>query len=195
MSAVDPSEPFVAAVRERLPGVEVRRAGAESLPFADDTYDMAVAQLVVHFMTDPVAGLCEMARVTRPGGVVAANVWDHAGGTGPLTTFWTAVRDLDPGNAGESERAGAREGHLAALLAEAGLSDVAASRLEVTSTFESFEEWWEPYTYGVGPSGSYVATLDAAARDRLRARCAELLPDPPFEVDAAAWCAVGVVLG
>jgi hypothetical protein len=127
--------------------------------------------------------------------VVAANVWDYAGGTGPLTTFWDAVHDVDPANAGESLLAGAREGHLAALLAEAGLTDVVASRLEVTSAFASYDEWWEPYTYGVGPSGSYVAGLDPAARERLRSRCEELLPEPPFEVHATAWCTVGVVLG
>src|SRR5919108_261504 len=95
VAAVDPSEPFVAAARERHPGVDVRRASAESMPFGDDTFDGTLAQLVVHFMTDPVAGLAEMARVTRPGGVVAACVWDHGGDLGPLNTFWRAARDLD----------------------------------------------------------------------------------------------------
>ena len=83
VAAADPSEPFVAAARERNPGVDVRLAAAEALPFDDDAFDAALAQLVVHFMKDPVAGLREMARVTRPGGVVAACVWDHAGGQGP----------------------------------------------------------------------------------------------------------------
>jgi ubiquinone/menaquinone biosynthesis C-methylase UbiE len=72
VSAVDPSEPFVEAARERHPGVDVRRATAEQLPFADDGFDAALAQLVVHFMTSPLEGLGEMARVTRPGGVIAA---------------------------------------------------------------------------------------------------------------------------
>ncbi|MEP7225039.1 MAG: class I SAM-dependent methyltransferase, partial [Actinomycetota bacterium] len=84
VTAVDPSEPFVAAARERHPGVRVERASAEHLPFADQAFDAALAQLVVHFMADPVAGLREMARVTRKHGVVAACVWDHAGGQGPL---------------------------------------------------------------------------------------------------------------
>ena len=78
VAAVDPSEPFVAAARTRLPGVDVRVATAESLPFDDDAFDAVLAQLVVHFMADPVAGLAEMARVARPGGTVAACVWDHA---------------------------------------------------------------------------------------------------------------------
>src|SRR5262249_40544194 len=86
--AVEPGAGFREAARERQPGVRVERAAAEELPFADDSFDGALAQLVVHFMTDPVAGLQEMARVSRPGGVVAACVWDHAGGTGPLGVFW-----------------------------------------------------------------------------------------------------------
>ena len=193
VSAVDPSESFVDAVRDRLPGVDVRRSGAESLPYDDDTFDVATAQLVVHFMADPVAGLREMARVTRPGGVVAANVWDYAGGTGPLTTFWNAVHDIDPDEVGESQLAGASQGHLVALLEEAGVADVTEGRLAVFSRFASVSEWWEPYTHGVGPAGSYVAALDPDARDRLRTHCAELLPEPPFVVDAVAWCAVGRV--
>ena len=88
VAAVDPSPPFVAAARLRHPGVDVREAPAEALPFADDLFDAALAQLVVHFMADPVAGLREMARVTRLGGVVAACVWDFAGGRGPLGPFW-----------------------------------------------------------------------------------------------------------
>src|SRR4051795_12345863 len=95
VSAVDPSEPFVAAARERHPGVSVQRAAAEDLPFEDDTFDVALAQLVVHFMADPVGGLREMARVCRPGGVVAACVWDFAGERAPLSTFWLAVGQLD----------------------------------------------------------------------------------------------------
>src|SRR5689334_2206478 len=80
VSAVDPSLPFVEAARERFPGTEVTVGSAESLEFADDSFDAAMASLVVHFMTDPAAGLAEMARVTRPGGVVAATVWNHGAG-------------------------------------------------------------------------------------------------------------------
>jgi ubiquinone/menaquinone biosynthesis C-methylase UbiE len=95
ISAVDPSEPFIVSVRERLPGVEARRAAAELLPYPDKAFDVTLGQLVVHFMRDPVAGLSEMARVTRLGGVVAACVWDYGGGRGPLSLFWRAARDLD----------------------------------------------------------------------------------------------------
>jgi ubiquinone/menaquinone biosynthesis C-methylase UbiE len=95
VTAIDPSETFVAAVRARWPEADVRLGTAEELPFTDGAFDVALAQLVVHFMADPVAGLREMARVTRPGGTVAASVWDHAGGRSPLTLFWEVARDLD----------------------------------------------------------------------------------------------------
>lgn len=191
VAGVDPSEPFIDAVRSRLPGVDVRLAAAEELPFEDASYDAALAQLVVHFMTDPVAGLREMARVTRPGGVVAACVWDHAGEGGPLSTFWTAVRDLDPAARDESALSGAREGHLGELAREAGLRDVEESEVRVEVAFGSLEDWWTPYTLGVGPSGAYVAGLDESQRDALRDRCAELLPAAPFTIPAVAWCVRG----
>ncbi len=187
VAAVDPSERFVAAARTRLPGVDVRAAAAEALPFEDDTFDAVLAQLVVHFMADPVAGLGEMARVARPGGTLAACVWDHAGGTGPLTTFWQAVADLDPGAHDESGLAGAREGHLAELATAAGLEDVVAGRVEVAVGFAGVEEWWQPFTLGVGPAGAYVGALDVPGRAALRDRCAALLPAGPFDVVAAAW--------
>ena len=110
VAAVDPSERFVAAARERHPGVQVRIAAAEELPFADAEFDAALAQLVVHFMDDPVRGLAEMVRVTRNGGVVAACVWDHAGGHTPLAPFWDAVHELDPNATDESRLAGGHEG-------------------------------------------------------------------------------------
>jgi len=110
VSAIDPSPSFVAAIRARFPEVDVQSGVAEHLPFPDDCFDLALAQLVVHFMTDAVSGLLEMARVTRPGGLVAVCVWDHAGDRSPLSTFWRAVRDNDPGARDEAELAGAREG-------------------------------------------------------------------------------------
>lgn len=185
--AIDPSAPFVAAVEARFPDVDVRSGSAERLPFADQSFHLVLAQLVVHFMTDPVLGLREMARVTGPGGTVAACVWDHAGGTGPLATFWQAVRDIDPGAHDESDLAGAREGHLAELCAAAGLSHVESAKLSVRVPFATFDKWWEPYTLGVGPAGAYVARLDEDGRDELRTRCAQRLPPAPFVVDASAW--------
>lgn len=189
VAAVDPSDSFVAAIRRRCPGVEVHQAGAEQLPFEEGRFDVALAQLVVHFMRDPIAGLREMARVTRPGGVVAACVWDHHDGGGPLSLFWQAVRELDPDAEGEAQLAGARPGHLAQLFRQAGLEDVQDRTLTVTVEHCSFEEWWEPFTLGVGPAGTYVAGLEDKSRVRLRERCRSLLPAPPFEVGALAWAA------
>src|ERR1700746_1247010 len=139
---VDPSRSFSAAARERLPGVDVRVASAEQIPFPDHAFDAALAQLCVHFMTDPVAGLREMARVTRPGGMVAACVWDHAAGRSPGALLWPAARELDPADPDESGLAGVREGHLASLFAEAGLAGARATELTVRARHASFEEWW-----------------------------------------------------
>jgi SAM-dependent methyltransferase len=193
VSAVDPSEPFVAAAQARHPGVTVRAAPAEELPFGDRVFDTALAQLVVHFMADPVAGLREMARVTREGGVVAACVWDHGGGGGPLSLFWQAARQLDPDAPDESRLAGARQGHLTELFGEAGIREVVESSLSVEIEHSSFEEWWGPFTLGVGRAGSYMAGLDAAGQARLRDLCRQILPAPPFTVPARAWAARGLV--
>jgi SAM-dependent methyltransferase len=191
VSAVDPSESFVVAARERHPGVDVQQAAAEELPFADHAFGAALAQLVVHFMADPVAGLGEMARVTSAGGVVAACVWDHAGGRGPLSVFWDAARELDPDVDDESRLAGAREGHLVELFEAAGLRDVEDGDLSVDVEHPSFEEWWEPFTFGVGPAGGLVARLDPDRQAQLRDRCRKLLPEAPFVVSAHVWAARG----
>ena len=189
VAAVDPSEPFVAALRERHPDVAVRQAAAESLPFEDETFDATLAQLVVHFMSEPVAGLREMRRVTVPGGIVAASVWDHGGGHGPLSVYWEAVRELDPANDGEAHLAGVTKGDLRELFEQAGMTDVEEEALTVSVEHATFDEWWEPYTLGVGPAGAYVAGLAPEARQELRERCRERLPAPPFVISALAWSA------
>jgi SAM-dependent methyltransferase len=192
VSAVDPSEPFVAAAKERQPGVDVRHGAAEQLPFPDDEFDATLGQLVVHFMTDPIKGIREMARVTRPGGVVAACVWDHAGGEGPLSGFWEAARELDSEVDDESQLAGARKGHLGELFREAGLRDVEETALSVTVEHASFDEWWEPFTFGVGPAGAYLSGLDPDRQARLRERCREGFPAGDASVTARAWAARGL---
>ena len=192
VTAVDPSESFVAAVQERYPGVDVSRCSAEQLPFEDQAFDAALAQLVVHFMADPVAGLREMARVTRTDGVVAACVWDHAGGGGPLSLFWDAAGELDPEVVNESQLAGAREGDLTRLFHEAGLREIEESSLSVSVEHQSFEDWWDPFTLGVGPAGSYTVSLEPALQTELRERCRGLLPPAPFVVTARAWAARGL---
>ncbi len=190
--AIDPSPAFVETARERLPHVDVQQGVAERLPYDDDSMDASLAQLVVHFMADPVAGLSEMRRVTRPGGVVAACVWDNYGERGPSSLFWSAVRDLGHVTDDESERAGVREGHLGELFDAAGLNGVRSGHVDVTRSFGSFEEWWEPFTLGVGPAGDHVASLDETSRQRLMDACRARLPEPPFELTATAWAARGV---
>jgi SAM-dependent methyltransferase len=192
VAAVDPSEQFVEAARERHPGVDVRLASAEQLPFGYDEFDAALAQLVVHFMADPVAGLAEMRRVTRPDGVVAASVWDVGGGRAPISPYWKAARELDPNLTGESDRAGAREGHLAELFEAAGLREVEQAELAATAEYETFEEWWYPYTLGVGPAGAHAQSLSPDELAEVRERCRRLLPEPPFAFTANAWAVRGL---
>jgi SAM-dependent methyltransferase len=195
VSAIDPSEPFVAAAQERFPGVDITAGTAESLRFDDDTFDAALAQLVVHFMRDPVAGLREMRRVTRPGGVVAAAVWNHASSAGPLSLFWGAVRAVDPQAEGEGDFAGVKEGDLAKLFVAAGMDALEESILTVHVPFDSFDQWWEPYTLGVGPAGQYVAGLDESRRDALKEECRRRVPEGAFTVDASSWCVAATVPG
>ena len=192
VTAVDPSEPFVAAAKARHPTVDVQLASAEQLPFEDGAFDASLAQLVVHFMADPVAGLREMARVTRPGGVVAACVWDHAGDRTPLAAFWQAAREVEPGVHDESDLAGARKGHLGELLVQAGLQSVEETTIGAAVELASFDEWWEPFTLGVGPAGAYAKTLDDATLTLIRDRCRELLAGEPFTVNTVAWTARGL---
>jgi SAM-dependent methyltransferase len=191
VTAVDPSEPFVEAARERHPEVDVVRGAAEALPFQNGAFDAALAQLVVHFMSDPVAGIREMGRVTRDSGLVAACVWDHAGGRGPLSVFWDAAHALDPDAEDESLLPGAREGDLSRLFAEAGLHDVEETLLSVAVEHPTFEEWWEPFELGVGPAGGYTSRLDPERRATLRDACRARLSEPPFVLTAGAWAARG----
>ena len=191
--AVEPSASFLAAVRQRLPGLTVQQAAAERLPFPDSSFDAALAQLVVHFMPDPVAGLREMARVTRPGGVVGACVWDHAGNRGPLAAFWRAAAEVDPDVPDESGLAGTREGNLTELFAQAGLPGAQATALTVSARYDSFTDWWEPYTHGIGRAGDYVQSLSPQRRELLRERCREQLPAGPFELTATTWAATATV--
>ena len=192
VSAIDPSEPFVAAARARNPEVDVKQGTAEQLPFADHTFDAALAQLVVHFMSDPVAGLREMRRVTRKGGVVAACVWDHFGGQGPLSPLWEAARALDPEVDDESLLVGSRAGDLAQLFQAVGLSEVDETAIHVSVDYQNFAEWWEPFTLGVGPAGSYVAGLDPDRQGALRDYCCVSLGDEPFTLEARAWTGRGL---
>jgi SAM-dependent methyltransferase len=192
VAAVDPSPQFVGAAKERHPDVDVRLAAAEQLPFEDDTFDAALAQLVVHFMEDPVRGIAEMARVTHAGGVVVASVWDMAGGRAPLSPFWRVARELDPESEGESRRAGAAEGQLRELFTQAGLNDVEETAQAVHVEHATFEEWWRPFTLGVGPAGEYYNQLEPAQQQALEQRLREQLGES-VRLETRAWAARGTV--
>ena len=198
VTAVDPSEPFVEALRARLPGVDVRLAPAEELPFEDGAFDNAFAQLVVNFMADPGAGVGEMRRVTRPGGAVAACVWDSRGEMTLLRTFWDAAAAVDPeGSEPADERTAMRfmgEGELATFWRQAGLGEVEEGQLVVSAEYESFDDLWEPFTKGVGPAGGYASSLDAEQQEVLKAEYGRRLGSPggPFRLSARAWYAVGI---
>jgi len=193
VAAVDPSESFVAATHARHPDVDVRRASAEALPFRAREFNAALAQLVVHFMTDAVAGLREMARVTRREGVVAACVWDHAGERTPVSTFFRAARDLGFSVQDESALAGAREGHLVELFKASGLRHVEDTVLVARVEYSSFDDWWKPFSFGVGPAGASFVALSPDQKARVRERCEALLGPAPFEMASFAWAARGIV--
>jgi len=197
VSAADPSAPFVDACRARLPGVEVVQAGAEALPFADGAFDAALSQLVVNFMRDAEAGVREMARVTRPGGIVAACVWDYAGEMTLLRAFWDAAREVDPERGAAADEGAVMrwcgEGELAQLWRAVGLRSVRPGSLVVTAKYDDFDDLWSPLPTGVGPAGAFCASLGdddrAALRDAFQRRLG--VRDGPFELTARAWSVVG----
>lgn len=199
VAAVDPSGPFAAACAARVPSARVEAAPAEDLPFADDSFDAVLSQLVVNFLSDAPAGLREMSRVAVPGGTVAACVWDYAEGMTMLRAFWDAAVAVDP------ERASALDegrrmpycspGTLAELWEGAGLRDVTTGPLVVRAAYRDFEDFWAPLPLGVGPSGAYCASLDDATRDSLKRECHLRLgaPQGPFELTARAWAVRGTL--
>ena len=191
VAAIDPSPPFIEAIRARFPDIDARLGTAEEMPYDTAAFDAALAQLVVHFMTDPVVAVRQMARVTRRGGVIAACVWD--GSTGALAPFWDAVHVIDPEAEDEALLSGARMGHLTELFEAAGLRDVEEVPIAVEVVHPTFVEWWEPYTYGVGPAGDYVKRLDDDRRAGLESMARERLGSGPFTVTANAWAARGTV--
>jgi SAM-dependent methyltransferase len=197
VSAIDPSPQFADACRERLPGIDVQVAAAEQLPFADGAFDAALSQLVVNFMTDAEAGVREMARVTRPGGIVASCVWDYADGMTLMRGFWDAAHEVDPLRAAKADEKlmrWTREGELAALWRGAGLQQIRAGSLVAHAHYADFEDLWSPFPTGVAPSGAFCVSLDDDGRtelhDALRRRLG--VGDQPFELAARAWVVAGI---
>lgn len=194
VAAADPSESFVAACTERVPGADVRRAAAADLPWEDATFDLVVSQLVLNFLPDAEAGIAEMLRVTQPGGMIAACTWDYADGMTMLRTFWDAARELDPESPDEARTMRfSTERELADVWEKAGLSDIRTRSLEVSAEYADFDDYWLPFTLGVGPGGAYTASLDEGQLERLRNACFRRLgaPEGAFTLTARAVAVSG----
>jgi ubiquinone/menaquinone biosynthesis C-methylase UbiE len=192
VAAADPSEPFVAAATERVPGADVRLAPAEELPWEDDRFDAAVSQLVVNFMRDADLGVSEMRRVVRPGGVVAACTWSYADDMQMLRAFWDAARRLESDAPDEGSTMKYRSvEELIELWQRVGLTDVESDHIRVETSYTDLDDLWEPFTFGVGPAGAYVAKLEPEQREQVRNELFKGVGEPsgPFTLSATA-CAV-----
>jgi ubiquinone/menaquinone biosynthesis C-methylase UbiE len=192
-TAVDPSLPFATACAERNPTAQVEVAPAEEIPFDDDSFDAALAQLVVNFMQDPVAGVGQMRRVTRPGGTVGAAVWDYGGAMTLLRTFWDAAVALDSSAPDEESMRNATPSELATLWTTTGLTGVTTGEAIVRASYSGFEDLWAPFEAGVGPAGGYAVSLDedsrAALKDQMRRRLD--VAEEPFDLTARAFIVTG----
>ena len=192
VAAIDPAPQFAAACRERHPDADVRDGVAEELPWGDDAFDATLSCLVIAFMRDPDRGVGEMARVTRPGGTVAACMWDiPGGGMTMLRTYWQAARAVDPATQGEQLRAGVQQGDVAERFRRAGLEDVVDGELEAHADYTGFDDFWEPFTFSVGPAGEHLRSLSPDQQQSVREACRAALPDGPFSLSARAWYAKG----
>lgn len=199
LTAIEPSEGFLETARRHLASRAVlRRASATQIPLDAASVDAVVSGLVLNFVPEPDRAAAEMARSCRPGGVVAAYVWDYAGGMEMLRRFWDAVVALDPSAAPLDEGPRfplCREGALADLFSRTPLRDVATRAVDVTTRFRSFDDYWAPFLGGQGPAPTYVASLGAEAREALRERLRPSLPadsDGSIRLTARAWAARGV---
>ncbi len=198
---IDPSGPYITFARSRTsdPRVRFEVGDAQALSHPDASFDKTLALLVMNFIPDARTAAAEMRRVTRPGGVVAAAVWDYGEGMGMLRTFWDAAVALDPDAQGRHERhmPYCRKGELAALWTAKEFKEIRETALEMSMDFASFEDFWQPFLTGQGPSGSYATNLapqrQHALRERLRQDLLKGEQDGPFALQARAWAVRGVV--
>ena len=198
---IDPSESFIADARRntRTERTRFERGDAQVLRFGRATFDQAMALLVMNFIPDPLKAIGEMRRVTRPGGVVSACVWDYDAGMQMLRFFWDEVVAEDPAMAPRDERNMplSRKGQLGKLWADAGLADVREGALTIEQRFDSFGDYWGAFERGAGPGGAYVVSLPPERRRQLEARLRRRLlgdrGDGPFVLQASAWCVRGQV--
>ncbi|HVV94404.1 MAG TPA: class I SAM-dependent methyltransferase [Hyphomicrobiales bacterium] len=203
---IDRAAPYVAFASgaRALPNLRFQEAdAATALPFADGTFDAVLAQLVMNFLPDPAAALREMARAARPGAVVAACVWDFAGGLVYQRLLWDTLAGTDPAAGAVRDRLFshplAQPDGLRGLWTTGGLATVATASLTIRMDYESFDDYWQPLRGGQGPVGSYVAALagvrQACARELVRAAYLSGRPDGPRSLTATAWAVRGLAPG
>jgi SAM-dependent methyltransferase len=198
--ACDPSAPFIQHARSNCPDVRVSyvTAAADTLPRRDGGFDVVVSGLVLNFIPEPDAAVTAMRERVRPGGTVAAFVWDYAGGVEFLQYFWDEAVAADPSAAAlhEADRFGTwRMSTLASLFRAAGLAQVKADVIDISTKFADFDDYWNPFLGGTGPAPGYVASLDQTRRELLRERLRERLPsggDGPIHLRARASVVRGI---
>jgi SAM-dependent methyltransferase len=194
VAAIDPSEPFVAACRRRVPGADVRVGTAEHIPDFGLAFDVVMSQLVVNFMSNANAGVRAMRAAVRPDGLVTSCVWDYADAMTMLRVFFGAAVELDPDapDEGKTMHPGSKA-ELQELWESCGLRGVETGELVVEASYESFDDYWLPFTAGIGPSGAYCASLDPSRQEALRAGCFRRLGEPAgrFTLPARAWFVLG----
>jgi len=203
VEAIDFEPDFVAALQAQIgtQPITARQGDACSLPFADASFDRALSLLVLHFVPDARQAAHEMRRVVRPGGVVAAAVWDTYGGMPSQRIFWDTATAIEPSadqrRAAAMFRPATQPGDLPALLSRAGLADVRETLLTIRMEFANFEDYWHPLMTGQGNLGQYVDGLAAPTRTRVieavRAAFLSGRPDGPRSFASVAWAARGVV--
>jgi SAM-dependent methyltransferase len=198
LTAIDQSEGFVRKAQERLgTRATCKVADAHSLPMDDASVDMAVCGLVLNFIPSPEKALAEMRRVTASGGTVAAYIWDYAGTMEFLNHFWDVAVELNPGASELHERrrfASSSPEAWSALFTRAGIADVEAGSIEITTHFADFDDYWQPFLGGQGPAPTYVSKLMPAQRDALRDELMHRLPieqDGSIQLSARAWAVRG----
>ncbi len=181
-AAAEPAPAFAESLRRRFPDLDVRETGAEELPWPGDSFDVALAQLVVSFMNDAEAGVREMARVA--GGRVAVCMWDME--EQQLLASVNHVRER-MGDAGPEPRRYRTAAELQELLGP----DAEVAALDVVADYEGFEDYWASVLGGAGPLGEWVASLDDARRETARTELIRELGDPsgPFTLSGRAWAA------
>ncbi|MDQ1710684.1 MAG: hypothetical protein QOE45_134 [Frankiaceae bacterium] len=197
---VDPAPAYVAFAEAHVPDrrATFRVGDAMALPVEDDAFDVAVTGLVLNFVPDPAAALTEIRRAVRPGGTIAAYVWDYgAGGLALLRTFWDVAVDLDPDAHSLDEAVRfplCKAGALGTLFG--GLDGVETRAITVPTVFRDFDDYWTPFLGGQGPGPTYLAGLPEERRDALREALRERLPTAPdgtIPLTARAWAARGRV--